>query len=337
MQYFLGKSGKFFKANLHSHSTVSDGELSPEEVKKVYKSNSYQIVAYTDHEVLVPHKELNDDDFLAITAVEIDCTEPGVKFPRAKTHHLNLLSKDPDKTIFGCFNLSHVWQPHSLAYVSEEQKKINFPFSYSTEVLNKAIKLANDEGFLVTYNHPYWSLQNLDGYSGFEGLWGMEVYNSISDFFGTPEDDRPFDDMLKLGKKLFPVCADDSHKREHCCRAFTMVECQKLDYGEVMTALEKGDCYSSFGPTISEFSFDKGKFFVKCSNAQRIELLTDRRYGLRVLKEKKPINEAIFDMENFIRQNKDDEKTAYVRLVVTDEKGKKAYSRPVYLDELKNF
>ena len=34
---------RFFKANLHTHTTVSDGDLSPEEAKKAYKACGYQI------------------------------------------------------------------------------------------------------------------------------------------------------------------------------------------------------------------------------------------------------------------------------------------------------
>ena len=33
-QYLLPKDGRFYKANLHIHSNLSDGTLSPEEIKK---------------------------------------------------------------------------------------------------------------------------------------------------------------------------------------------------------------------------------------------------------------------------------------------------------------
>ena len=33
-QELLPARGKFYKANLHMHTTISDGELTPEEVKK---------------------------------------------------------------------------------------------------------------------------------------------------------------------------------------------------------------------------------------------------------------------------------------------------------------
>lgn len=41
----------YYKANLHCHTTLSDGKLTPEEIKEAYKSRGYQVVAFTDHRV----------------------------------------------------------------------------------------------------------------------------------------------------------------------------------------------------------------------------------------------------------------------------------------------
>ena len=54
-RYLLPETGRFFKANLHCHSNLSDGQLSPEEIKKIYMDKGYSIVAYTDHDILLPH------------------------------------------------------------------------------------------------------------------------------------------------------------------------------------------------------------------------------------------------------------------------------------------
>ena len=42
--------GKFYKANLHAHSTQSDGRQTPEELKARYKENGYSIFALSDHD-----------------------------------------------------------------------------------------------------------------------------------------------------------------------------------------------------------------------------------------------------------------------------------------------
>ena len=63
-KYLLPREGKFYKANMHCHTNISDGKMTPEEVKTAYKKNGYSIVAYTDHEIMMPHYELRDEEFL---------------------------------------------------------------------------------------------------------------------------------------------------------------------------------------------------------------------------------------------------------------------------------
>ena len=70
-KYLLPESGNFYKANLHCHTSISDGRKTPEQVKEIYKSLGYSVVAYTDHDVLIPHNDLCDDEFLALNAFEI--------------------------------------------------------------------------------------------------------------------------------------------------------------------------------------------------------------------------------------------------------------------------
>ena len=38
IKVFISKDKKQFKANLHCHSTISDGRLTPEELKAAYKN-----------------------------------------------------------------------------------------------------------------------------------------------------------------------------------------------------------------------------------------------------------------------------------------------------------
>ena len=35
-KYLLPKEGKFYKANLHCHTNLSDGDFTPEEIKEMY-------------------------------------------------------------------------------------------------------------------------------------------------------------------------------------------------------------------------------------------------------------------------------------------------------------
>ena len=68
--YLLPENNKQFKANLHSHTTLSDGGKTPEEMKAIYKERGYSVLAITDHGKLIDHSALDDEDFIMLTAVE---------------------------------------------------------------------------------------------------------------------------------------------------------------------------------------------------------------------------------------------------------------------------
>ena len=51
-KFTLYREGNCYKGNLHIHTTLSDGEKTPEEIKDVYKNNGYSFVAITDHNTL---------------------------------------------------------------------------------------------------------------------------------------------------------------------------------------------------------------------------------------------------------------------------------------------
>ena len=61
----LTPSMGYYRANLHCHSTVSDGKKTPEELKEFYRSHGYSAVAFTDHQAFITHNDLTDDTFVA--------------------------------------------------------------------------------------------------------------------------------------------------------------------------------------------------------------------------------------------------------------------------------
>ena len=89
MEILLDSKKPFFKANLHCHTTVSDGRMSPEETKNIFKKKGYSVVAFTDHDVMVPHPELADEEFLPLNGYEMEVTEVNEKAARfKKTCHM---------------------------------------------------------------------------------------------------------------------------------------------------------------------------------------------------------------------------------------------------------
>ena len=86
----IDQKKKQFKANLHCHSTMSDGALTPEQLKAEYKNHGYSVLAITDHEHLVSYQQLNDADFLFITGYEMFVFTLPSDHDLNQTSHLNM-------------------------------------------------------------------------------------------------------------------------------------------------------------------------------------------------------------------------------------------------------
>lgn len=319
------------------HSTVSDGKLTPEEIKRVYTEKGYSIVAFTDHEILLPHNELTDENFLAITATELAFNLYHVDggYPYIKTYHLNFFSKDANKSVIS------IWDPDLVfdcvkPKISEEQKKHVYKREYGAEKVNEAIAIAKKDGFLVSYNHPVWSLQDYSDYGGLKGLWGVECYNNVSERVGMPDDDRPFNDLLVQGENVFPLATDDAHTLGDCFGGFIMVRAGKLEYSAIMTALEKGDFYASTAPAFYEISVENGIVHIECSPVRSIYWSTECRVAGNVCMNEEPITSADIDIRSYLEHNKASSpwRKPFIRFRLIDAQGKIAYSRAYGLDEL---
>lgn len=333
-KYLLPKGGKFYKANLHMHSTVSDGEMTPEEIKKEYMEKGYSVVAFSDHEVIVPHPELIDENFVAITATEWACAEPkSIRFQ--KSLHMNLFAKDINNVSLPVFSLDSILYPQSLPYIADETRKFDFKRTFTTECINEAIRLCNEAGYLVTLNHPVWSLLDCDDYSNYKGLWGVEVHTRGGILGGYPDTITPLDELLKRGERVFPSCTDDAHFRNERFGGWNMIKAQKLDYASIMDALEKGNFYASTGPEIKELYIEGDKFHIKTSPAAKIIMCSNYRFT-SYRESKDLMTEAEFDFGEFYRAGKalKEGDRLYVRFNVYDEHGNFAHSRAYFSDEL---
>lgn len=316
--YLLSNEGNFYKANLHSHTTFSDGTLTPEQAKEVYKKEGYSIIAFTDHRIYKNHSYLNDEKFLAIAAYEIDINEEGKQWPTTKTYHINLYDTNPNENI-------ELKEKTPLP----EQDYGNF------EKLNKYIKYMKDLGFIACYNHPFWSLQDYDDMKGLKGFWGMEIYNYGCEHDGLyGYNPQSYDEMLRLGNKLYCVSTDDNHNREPfdspLCDSFggfTMIKAESLTYENIINSLLNGNFYSSMGPEIKELYIENNTLYIKTSPVEKIFVIMKGRDCYKKLAKK---GETITDASFKLNGNE-----GFIRLSIRDEKGLYASSNAYFLEDLK--
>jgi len=332
----LGNKGNFYKANLHVHTRVSDGEMTPEEIKRIYKERGYSVIAFTDHEVMVPQAHLTDKDFLALTSTEISVNDRSdCDFCYCRTYHLNIYSPIEQKSCFNTFDKSKMWLGHSYDYITPEQEKQGMVRAYSIDNVNEVIRKANSEGCLVSYNHPVWSSQDYSDYIGLEGVWGIELYNTGCARNGYMDSAKPLDDLLRAGKRVFPLATDDAHALRDCFGGFVMINAEELSYDCIFNALKNGDFYASTKPDLYEITIDEGILNVKCSPVASIFVSTDCRHLYANRAEEGIKTEASFDINGYLRL-KDDKinEHQYIRVTIVDEAGNMAYSRAYFMDEL---
>ena len=331
-KYLISNEGKFYKANLHAHSNISDGALTPLEMKELYKANGYSVIAYTDHDVMIPHPELCDEGFLALTGFEMETNEADI-YPNTKwgkTCHICFIAPTPDTVAQPCFNPKYAYIGGAGKYhdaIVKDKATEGYERHYTAENINEMMRICREAGFFITYNHPAWSLENYPIYTSYHGMHAMELYNHSSAHMGYDDyNESKYDDILRCGERIYAVAADDNHTIADACGGFVMIKAKSLAYTDVTDALFAGEFYASTGPEIKEIYVEDGKIFVNTSDAARITIVTGIRRAKAVhANDGEPVNSISLTVEDNMK---------YVRVVVTDKEGKEAYSRAYFVDEI---
>lgn len=335
-KYLFPQEGQFYKANLHAHTTCSDGHLSPEEAKRAYQNKGYSVFAFTDHDVFLAHDELKDDGFLPLHGYEVEILPEGPQpFGLKKTCHLCFIALDADNLTPVCLNRTKYYLGNGAQYKDQMQwdDQPDYVRQYTPECINDMIQRARRAGFYVTYNHPAWSTEDYRDYSRYEGMNALEIYNGgcISEGYDD-RNGRVYDDMLRQNKRVAVTASDDNHNEylfgdPHCDSfiAWTMIKAEKLDYPSVAKALLNGDYYASMGPEIRSLYVEDGLIKVECSEARRINFISGVRHNYAEIDPEGKLTFAQFAFRDTDQ---------YVRVVVTDKNGYTAESRAYFIDEL---
>ena len=332
--YLISPFKKQYKANLHCHSTFSDGKKTPQELKELYKSHGYSVLSITDHEVPKNHSYLNDSDFLTITGYETYVRTDSRYDPYNKEIHINLFARDPENEAIVCYD------PKYCKYMTPEAKErlkkvgVQQPREYSVDYVNNLIKTATESGYLAAYNHPWWSMESESDILAYDGFFSMEMCNYSSYLLSRLEYNAAlYDKMLLAGKRVFCHSTDDNHNaapidslRFDSFGGFTMIMAEDLTYDAVIRAMETGEMYSSMGPVFHEVSMQGNKIHIECSEVERIMVFTGSKTPNRAFApEGGTITGADFEI---------DDRAKFVRVSIVDTHGNFADTRGFFRDEL---
>lgn len=326
-----------YKANLHCHSILSDGTLTPEELKNAYKNEGYSILAITDHERPHDHTAMSDEEFLMLTGYEayIRKYANGCGDVYVPEVHINLIAREPHNLRYICFNdpfckyISDPEERRALDKVGSEEVR-----RYDVEYVNEFVKTAIENGYMCTHNHAFWSLEGFETLRRYEGFFSMEICNWGSYVGnGLEYNGALYDALLRSGKRIFCHSADDNHNpvplddpASDSFGGFTMIMAERLDYPSVIAALDRGDFYSSMGPKIHSITIADGKIRIECDPARQVTVFLGGRKTLRKHGTKdSPVTAVEFNMPTRYK---------FLRFNVTDFEGRCADTRAVYPEEL---
>ncbi len=317
------KDDLWFKGNIHSHSTLSDGKKTPEELVESYRIGGYAFLSISDHELFTDLSNLDREDFILLPSIERKMVRENKPYMDWKGYHFGGI-QGSNNTIQ---QAAQTPLSHGTSFeipVAKEGEHI--------EEAQKMINMLNDTGNIVILNHPQWSRLELEDFEKLEGLCGIEIYNSFAAVDGDDEGAGAayWDSLLRKGARIWGIAADDTHSRRsdnhiksELKQGWIVVKAPSLSKEAIILAIEEGSFYSSTGPEILSFEVKNNVVSVTCSEVNKIEFITYEHHGHTEWAQGESLTEASYKLNG-------DEK--YVRVVCVELNGKTAWSNPIFLD-----
>ena len=293
---------KHLKGALHCHTTRSDGKGTPEEVIRMHYEHGYDFMALTDH------RKYNYANYATVPMTIIPGMEMDRNLPGPGIHCHHIVSIGPAKADGNGFDQDQTFE-------SAKQQ--------TPEEIQPMLDWLHENGNMTIYCHPEWSGTPARDFEMLRGNFAMEIWNS-----GCAIEDRVdtnaayWDELLMQGQKIFGVATDDGHAMHQHCNGWVMVNSEN-NIASILSALKEGAFYSSCGPEIYDFYVDKGVAHIDCSPVAEIKMVHLRVPYHVVLPAEGESSVTSADVKVW--------KTDYVRAVVMDAQGRRAWTNPIFL------
>lgn len=313
------------KGQLHLHSNASgDSETPPADVARWYAEHGYDFIVFTDHNKITQLP--GPEGLLVMAGIEL-------------TQNLERCDPPPEP---GLQCLLHV---NGLFVGTNTDAIASVPVPPGVERLERyahAIAVTEALGGVAMLNHPNFhyaaGAELLAALAG-RGLTLLEVANEAVDSNNEGDDMHPsteelWDAVLSTGARVWGVATDDAHhyydakavrERGELAhvgdRGFVMVRAAH-EPGAIRAAIERGEFYASSGVVLGDVTFDGKVLRVTVDAAaegqHRFTFIGDG--GKELHRERG--REGTFTLPEGYG--------GYVRAVVEDRRGKKAWVQPVW-------
>lgn len=293
------RPGRFFKGNLHTHSTHSDGKREPADVVATYRDAGYDFIALTDH-------------FL-----------PGYDFPLVDTRPYR---SEGFTTLIGA-------ELHAPALGNGENWHIvavGLPFGFAPvaqdETGPQLAARAAAAGAYVAIAHPAWYGLTVDDALSLEAAHAVEVYNTTCRYHSDRGESWHLTDvLLGRGKRLLACATDDAHfaDRPDTFGGWVMVRAEHPEPELLLAALKAGHYYSSQGPDFTNIAVVGDELQIACSPVSEIYAIGRNSASRHTFGD--ALTATTFPLEPFRRGG-------FCRVTLIAADGKRAWSNPIWLD-----
>ena len=316
---------KRLKVGLHTHTTLSDGRKTPEEVLELYRAACYDVIALTDH---WQYGEAYQTEGLSvISGCEYDVTGSG----KACFHDRNAV-----KETFHIVGLGMTREPEiPRELMADDSVDIHYRVRRIVDEIRRV-------GGIAVLAHPAWSLNTpeqilavgandtgaCDARAHDTGVFdvgifdAVEIYNSVSE---CGMSDRPYSglfvDMLATRGAVWPLLAtDDTHYYDGDeCRGMVMVEADAAEESGLTDAIRRGKFYATQGPEVHLERIAPDQVRLRCSPAEKIVFFSNLVSTPGRVVRGRQVTEAVYTL-------KPGQRESFVRAEVTDEKGLMGWS-----------
>ena len=282
-------SGKWFKGNLHMHTSRSDGRLNLAEACAYYADHGYDFISITDHRIPFIGAELDEQlPIMILDGIELD-------------------GEDDQGSFY------HVLCIGDVNGISGDM------------ALMDAVEKARLQGTFLIWAHPHWSGNTVAEGLRHE-FQGIEIYNHSCEMpIGKGYGAFHWDSILGQQPDMLGLATDDNHFFAGLppqMGGWIMVNAPELSPEAIMASIRKGNFYSSSGPEFISIYIEKGNRVV----AETSPIVHARLIGPATLgKWKAEVDKRSVTKTHF--RIPDD--WAFARLEIEDAIGKKAWSNPL--------
>jgi len=287
--------GRFYRGNLHTHCTASDGALPCAQVVERYQAAGYDFLMLSDHFL----KRYN--------------------WPITDTRRFR---GNAFTTILGAEIHAPATASGELWHIVAAGLPLDFAPRARDETGPELARRAAAAGAFIGIAHPAWYQLTVEDGLALDAAHAVEVYNH--DCFvecGRGDGWYLLDELSNRGRRLTAFATDDAHfKSEDAFGGWVHVKCESLEPEALVAALRAGHYYASQGPRIHELAIDGAELRVASSPVDSI-VVAGKGTGT-ACRRGHDITEASLDLKKV--------SGPYFRVSVIDAAGRCAWTHPIW-------